>query len=264
MSESEQNDSDNISLIYPQLLSPLRYTKVLIQLGYEPLKAYPGHHLLSIFNVSERKMRYPWIGGYAYNMYEIRDLIYILSTGFMARFEADIFNTALEKTTQNYICESLKSADKDSEDAVEECSWIEFRGIFVQLSIFRLSEVVVTYPLKEDPTREFNYGTFLRPLSMGRRLEQPTRVVDSSCSPARAGDFDVRRRRLRFDPVMSGASHRTGDFGEWLDCHGAGTYDFLPDVRRRPLRFDLVMSGARHRASQAAPVHRPVWTTNHS
>jgi len=147
MQDSEDNSkNDGFGILFPHIFNPLKYAKVLIQLGYEPVSPFMGHNLLSFFNVTNKTLRYPWIGKYVYYMYVKRGLVHLLTTGLCSRFSLNTLCSVSENLIRQRVCKN--SNENEIEDVIEKCSWNEFSVILFEISIFRLYEVFLTYPFK--------------------------------------------------------------------------------------------------------------------
>lgn len=142
--DSSKNDS--LTLLLPQIFNPLKYAKVLIQLGYEPIPPFMGHNLLSVFNITNKTLRYPWIGRYVYYMFDKRGVVHILTTGLFARLSLNTLSSVSQKLITQRVCEN--NEDEEIEDVIEKCSWRDFSVILLEISVFRLYEVVITHPFK--------------------------------------------------------------------------------------------------------------------
>nr|AKN21593.1 slc25a-25 [Schmidtea mediterranea] len=148
----ETSKSDSLSLLFPQIFNPLKYAKVLIQLGYEPISPFMGHNLFSIFNVTNKTWRYPWIGNYIYYMYQKRGITHVLTAGLFARLSFTTLSGVSQRIITQRICEN--TTEDEIEDVMEKNSWGDFYVILVEISVFKLYEVIITHPFKVIMTRQ--------------------------------------------------------------------------------------------------------------
>uniref|UniRef100_A0A0X3NKB9 Mitochondrial carrier homolog 2 n=1 Tax=Schistocephalus solidus TaxID=70667 RepID=A0A0X3NKB9_SCHSO len=89
-----------------QLINPIRFSRTLIQLGYEPLPPYRSLHPLALFGWSKPLFFYPNMFAYARYLFHKRGFWYVMTTGFQARFFCDLLTDACQFMNRRFMLEN--------------------------------------------------------------------------------------------------------------------------------------------------------------
>nr|VZI27311.1 unnamed protein product [Spirometra erinaceieuropaei] len=88
-----------------QIINPIRFSRTLIQLGYEPLPPYRSLHPLILFGWTKPVFFYPNMFAYARYLFHKRGFWYVMTTGFQARFFYDLLTDACQFMNRRFLLE---------------------------------------------------------------------------------------------------------------------------------------------------------------
>ncbi|VDN16665.1 unnamed protein product [Dibothriocephalus latus] len=93
-----------------QLINPIRFSRTLIQLGYEPLPPYRSLHPLTLFGWTKPLYFYPNMFAYARYLFHQRGFWYVMTTGFQARFFYDLLTDACQFMNRRFLLEHSRDS----------------------------------------------------------------------------------------------------------------------------------------------------------